>query len=73
MRKKRGKAAKKARAALSVTEDNDLVKAPHSFVFHRGEAEISLEDVDNLYWINLRIKDWVAGKKNTMSVLGDFV
>lgn len=43
MRKKRGKAAKKARAALSVTEDNDLVKAPHSFVFHRGLVQKSLK------------------------------
>ena len=37
MGKKRGKSAKKARAALAVAEDHDLVKAPHSFVFHRGE------------------------------------
>lgn len=43
MRGKRGKSAKKARAALAVTEDNDLVKAPHSFVFHRGHVTTSLK------------------------------
>jgi len=43
MRRKRGKAAKKAKAALTVAEDNDLVKAPHSFVFHRGHVRMSLK------------------------------
>jgi len=43
MGKKRGKSAKKARAALAVAEDNDLVKAPHSFVFHRGHVTTSLK------------------------------
>jgi len=43
MRRKRGKAAKKARAAITVAEDHDLVKAPHSFVFHRGHVTTSLK------------------------------
>jgi len=43
MRRKRGKAAKKARAAITVSEDHDLVKAPHSFVFHRGHVTTSLK------------------------------
>jgi len=43
MRRKRGKSAKKARAAITVAEDNDLVKAPHSFVFHRGHVTTSLK------------------------------
>jgi len=43
MGKKRGKAAKKARAALAISEPEDLVKAPHSFVFHRGHVTTALK------------------------------
>lgn len=43
MRRKRGKSARGAKAAETVSEDNELVKAPHSFVFHRGHVKVSLK------------------------------
>lgn len=40
--KKRGKAAKKARAAAAAQEDEALSRAPHNFVFSRGKVGRSI-------------------------------